>query len=82
MATFTTVGNGGNWATASAWGSAVVPNINDIARVNHVISVTANANVGGIDPTSTGCIVATTTSPRLVVGLAGRPCFVLKPVVL
>jgi len=67
-------------ATAS-WVGSVVPGVGNIMKLSHVITLDVNANIGGIDPTGTGCLVGTDPTKRLSVGDGGRPAFIAKALV-
>jgi hypothetical protein len=72
----------GNWSATGTWTGGVVPGPGDTATVNHAVTLDANATVGGIDPASTGVILATNSQLRLLIGAGGRPTLIGKPLVL
>ncbi|HVX84410.1 MAG TPA: hypothetical protein VH253_06305 [Phycisphaerae bacterium] len=72
----------GNWSDTATWTGSVVPGPNDTATINHAVTLDANATVGGIDPASTGTLLATNSQLRLLVGAGGRPTLIGKPLVL
>jgi hypothetical protein len=71
----------GNWNETATWTGGVVPGAGDTATINHTVTLTANASVGGIDAASTGVLLASNTQLRLLVGTGGRPAFIAKPLV-
>lgn len=72
----------GNWSATGTWTGGVVPGVSDTATINHSVTLDANASVGGIDPASTGTLLASNTQLRLVVGADGRPSYIARPLVL
>lgn len=81
MATIASTASG-NWGTGATWTGGVVPGTADTATINHVVTLDANYNVGGITPTGTGVLVGTNPSYRLQVGDGGRPMMVVKAIVV
>lgn len=71
----------GNWNVGATWTGGVVPGTSDTATINHAVTLDANASVGGIDPASTGTLLANNTQLRLIIGSGGRPTFIGKPLV-
>lgn len=52
----------------------------DIAQIDHQVILDVSASVGGIDPASTGCLVALQGAnpvPRLAVG-SGQVCYAAR----
>jgi hypothetical protein len=72
----------GNWSATGTWTGGVVPGIADTVTLSHAIALDVNASVGGIDPASTGTLLASNTQLRLVVGAGGRPSYIARPLVL
>jgi hypothetical protein len=72
----------GNWSATGTWTGGVVPGVSDTATINHSVTLDTNASVGGIDPASTGTLLASNTQLRLIVGAGGRPSYIAKPLVL
>jgi hypothetical protein len=81
MATIASAANG-NWSAGATWTGGAVPGNTDTAKIDHVVTLDANAYVGGIDPTGVGVVVGTSPSLRILVGASGRPQFLLKAVVV
>ena len=81
MATIASAADG-NYSEGASWTGGVVPGLNDIATVKHIITLDVNANLGGIDPAGTGCLVGSNPAFRLLVGISGRPQFMVRAICL
>ena len=81
MATIATAANG-VWSATATWTGGVLPGTGDVAQINHQVTLDSNQTIGGVDPTSTGCVQATSQSNRVLVGVGGRPTFVLRALVI
>lgn len=68
MATITSAA-AGNWSNTATWTGGVVPGVGDVAKLQHHVTLDADEQVGGIDPTGVGVLLeAPGKNYRVLVG--------------